>query len=519
MDLSDAFDRGITVTEISAVDQPIDVARETTAAFVGRALRGPLDSPVLLHHFGEFRRCFGDVWARSGLGPAVRHFFEHGGKRLYVVRVANGARGALVCLPAGGSALVLRAVQPGSSERIRAAVDYDAIDDDVHFNLTLQRIDPQSGLVTDQEIYRQLGFEAHDDAFVGDALAASAIARMELPYPTHRPDATVDDSSRFDLEWTEAAQPGTDGEALTDYDLVGSRRRGTGLFALEGVEHFDLLYLPPIGKHLDPGPAALLAAELYCRERGAMLIVDPPSRATSAADAIRCVEERGYASPNMMSYFPRVIIRGDGDDDRTPRVAGAAIAGLFCKLDRHFGPWADMCADALGLNRAIRPAIDVAPDESEALIRAGINVVASGALGRAHVDGGVTMGRGSESHRVFANLSVRRLSLRIVNAIDLATRWCVFEQPDARLTARIQGQVSAYLAHLYEIGALANDRYVVQCGAGVAKRSDCGEHGVEILFAFHPTGSPEPVSLTLHQGVGGCLTTTTAFAPAAQRCA
>ena len=64
----------------------------------------------------------------------MQQFFENGGSNLYVVRVANNARGALVCLPASGSALVLRAMEPGSTERVRAAVDYDGIsDDDDHF--------------------------------------------------------------------------------------------------------------------------------------------------------------------------------------------------------------------------------------------------------------------------------------------------------------------------------------------------------------------------------------------------
>jgi hypothetical protein len=52
---------------------------------------------------------------RSSLGPAAKQFFEHGGKRLYIIRVANNARGAMLCLPASGSALVLRAVEPGST--------------------------------------------------------------------------------------------------------------------------------------------------------------------------------------------------------------------------------------------------------------------------------------------------------------------------------------------------------------------------------------------------------------------
>ena len=158
--MSEAVDHGITVTEIAAMDQPIDVSRETTAAFVGRALRGPLNTPVLVRNFGEFRRRFGDIWPRSSLGPAVKQFFEHGGRHLYVVRVANNARGAMVCLPASGSAVVLRAVEPGSTEHIRAAVDYDGVGEDVDlFNLTLQRVDPTSGVVVDQELFRKLSFK------------------------------------------------------------------------------------------------------------------------------------------------------------------------------------------------------------------------------------------------------------------------------------------------------------------------------------------------------------------------
>ncbi|HUD97668.1 MAG TPA: hypothetical protein VMO24_08995, partial [Woeseiaceae bacterium] len=57
------------------------VGTESTAAFVGRALRGPLNTPVLLESFAEFRRRFGGTWHRSSLGPAVEQFFEHGGRR------------------------------------------------------------------------------------------------------------------------------------------------------------------------------------------------------------------------------------------------------------------------------------------------------------------------------------------------------------------------------------------------------------------------------------------------------
>ena len=517
--MSDVADRGITVTEMAPMDQPIDVSRETAAAFVGRSLRGPLNQPVLVHGFGEFRRRFGDTWSRSSLGPAVQQFFEHGGRNLYIVRVANNARGAMICLPASGSALVLRAIEPGSTECIRAAVDFDGVepDNDELFNLTLQRIDPVSGIVIDQEIFQYADYRDGSYSFIADLMLTSSIARVENPLPTHRPEATIGLHVHFESPYVGHAQDGTDGQELTDYDLIGSRKTDTGLFALQHIDQFDLLYLPPPGKGRDLGPMSILAAERYCQQRGAMLIVDPAADWLTPADAIRGIRELGYASPNMIGYFPRM--RHRHDVDVPARVVGGVIAGLLCKLDRGPGVWHDLQARGLAVSRSLVPAVDVDQQSTEILARKGFNIISKGSSGSVHVLGSVTMGRGSESHRDFVSLPVRRLCLQILNAIDQATRWAVFEPDDAHLAARIYSQVTAYLSFLVDMGALDNDRYDVQCDAGMFRRDDGLEHGVTTLIVFHPVGCKESVSFTLHQRVGGCRVASTAFAPVFQDCA
>ena len=509
--MSEAVDHGITVTEIAAMDESIDVFKETTAAFVGRALRGPLNTPLLVRNFGEFRRRFGDSWSRSSLGPAVRSFFEHGGQRLYIVRVANNARGAMICLPAHGSAVVLRATEPGSTERIRAAVDYDAIDDESLFNLTLQRVNPTTGLVVDQELFKKVSYKTDAENFVGDALLTSTLAHLEHPFPTHRPEPTLKQGRRFESSYVDPTQSGTDGTELSDYDLVGSRKARTGLFALESVENFDVLYLPPPGKNIDAGPTAILAAELYCRHRGAMLIVDPRAEWTSVGAAVNGVRELGYASPNMLGYFPRVVKRREADEPSRP--AGGAIAGLLCKQDRNYGPWQDLDQQGMGLHRQLVPELAIDAPERRLLNRVGLNVVAPGPAGRARLVGSVTMGRGSEAHREFASLPVRRCCLQIVNSIARAARWAVFEADDVALVKRIRAQVLTYFHGLADLGAFADQRFVVQCHAGVTRRADGKEHGVTILLVFHPTGSDYPISLTLHLTAAGCRVASTAFAP------
>ena len=516
--MSDAVDRGITVTEIAAMGQPIDVSPETTAAFVGRALRGPLNTPVLVKSFGEFRRRFGDVWTRSSLGPAAKQFFEHGGLRLYIVRIANHARGAMICLPANGSALVLRAVEPGSTELIRAAIDYDGIDDedDELFNLTLHRVNPASGLVEDQELFRRLSYVEDSEQFVGDALLTSTLARVESPFPSHRPQCTMDRTGGLGSAYVEPVQVGTDGTELSDYDLIGSRRDRSGIFALEQVERFDILYLPPPGKGVDTGPAAILAAELFCRERRAMLIVDPRAEWTSTEAAIQGVRNLGYASPNMLGYYPRVLERRSDD---IARPAGGALAGLLCKQDRTYGPWHDINQQGMGLQRRLVPAVAIDEDDAFQLGRAGLNVITPGPAGRARLVGAITMGRGSEAHRKFAQLPVRRFCLQIVNAIASAVKWAVFEHGDRDLARRICAQVTTYFYCLDDLGAFADDRFVVECDAGVSKRHDSDEHGVTILLVFHPLACDEPVSLTLHLTAAGCRVGSTAFAPTVENCA
>lgn len=511
--------RGITVSEIAPMDEAIGVESETTAAFVGRALRGPLNTPALLENFAEFRRRFGGIWHRSSLGPAVEQFFEHGGRRLYVVRVANNARGAMICIPAQQGVLVLRAREPGSTENIRAAVDYDGIatEDREHFNLTLQRVAPDSGLVADQEIYTRLSCRSRDRAFIGHALAGSELAEPQFPLPGGRPLPTTDPANRIDPGYVSPVQPGSDGSALTDYDLIGSALAGTGLFALNQIEYFDLLYLPPPGRQKDLGPAAILAAELYCRRRSAMLIMDPPAHWDTIGRAIDGVRKGGYASPNTMTYFPRIA--GRGQDGSPPRAAGGAIAGLLCKLDRRHGPWMALDQAGVCFNRAVLPASECSDEQCGQLMREGINVIAGQPNGQAILRGSVTLARMSQMERNFCSLPVRRLCLTMTNAIERATRWSVFEPNEVRVAERIQAQIHAYLSSLADAGAFADDQFYVQCDAGLHADVTDPRRGVTILLAFQPAGADHAVSLTLHQTVTGCRVAATAFAPAMAHCA
>ena len=114
------------------------IARAATniAAFVGRALKGPVNEPVPIRSFADYTRVFGGLWQPSTMSYAVEQFFENGGRCAVIVRVVNGARPPTLTLPTASGKLILRGVGAGSREFLRASVDYDAIEPketDKHF--------------------------------------------------------------------------------------------------------------------------------------------------------------------------------------------------------------------------------------------------------------------------------------------------------------------------------------------------------------------------------------------------
>jgi hypothetical protein len=499
------------------MDEPIRVSTHSSAAFVGSALRGPLDTPVTIYSFADYKRVFGGNWQRGSLGFAVRQFFEHGGGKAHIVRVANGATGATIILRAGPDKMRLRALEPGSTEILRVAIDLDGIErqDSDRFNLTVQRLDPETGFVIDQEIHRRITCRPTDVDYIGDVLLESSLIRLDGAASHSRPDITTGPGIHAGSAYVGIDKRGQDGRPLTDYDVVGSARSGTGMFALSGVESFDLLYLPPPQVGIDFGPTAMLAAELYCRKRRAILIMDPPLAASSAQELISLYADSGYSSANVLAYFPRLRLKDSKNETKV--AAGGAIAGLLCRLDRERGKWSGLDS----ANAEFQPGFDAAETIDEAgrqsLLRSGINVICKGRAKRFRIDGSVTLGAGSQIYSAFADLSVRRICLMILKNIERGTRWIVFEKNDRPMRERLRSQVHAYLTGLMDSGVLTENDVFVRCESDDSGGTGVDRHGVNILISFQPSGWGQPLSFTIHQSVPGAQTAATAFGPAKLR--
>jgi uncharacterized protein len=70
---------GVYVEEIPSGVRTITGVATAITAFIGRALRGPVNQAVIINSFADFERTFGGLWADSHLGYAVRDFYLNGG--------------------------------------------------------------------------------------------------------------------------------------------------------------------------------------------------------------------------------------------------------------------------------------------------------------------------------------------------------------------------------------------------------------------------------------------------------
>jgi phage tail sheath protein FI len=80
---------GVYVEEISSGVRPITGVATSITAFIGRALRGPVDEPIVINSYGDFERVFGGLWTPSTMSFAVKDFYLNGGAQAVIVRLYN----------------------------------------------------------------------------------------------------------------------------------------------------------------------------------------------------------------------------------------------------------------------------------------------------------------------------------------------------------------------------------------------------------------------------------------------
>ena len=482
---------GLQVAEERGPDQSISRLPTARTAFVGRTLRGPVNRPVFIRSFAEFQHGFGGLWQPSLLGYAIEQFLDNGGREALIVRVANGARSATLTLKAGPQMLNLQALRPGTREFLRASVDFDniAAHEPGLFNLTVQRVRAQgTGQVEDQEIFHRLSVLPADERYLPRATAGSALIRLTGEVPLQRPDRTLDPASGLATAYVNSNSDGDDGAPLTDYDLIGSSLEHTGVFALDQAEYFNFLCIPPLTRDQDVGPSALLVAARYCKQRRALLIVDPPSKWQTADDALAGLREWNFPDENALMYFPRVLAHDKLRGHFESFAPCGAVAGMLARSDENSPVWLPTDREEPILRPGFRPACLVGEDRRIRLASLGVNTIqAIRSTARLSVRPR-TLAAGHTANADWRYLSARRLALFILSSIEHGTRWIAAARSPAEVAETLTSQVRSFFEALCTAGTFgsrqASDAFFVICDPRVNASWAQGSGEVQFVIGF-----------------------------------
>jgi uncharacterized protein len=173
---------GVYIQEVPSGVRTITGVSTSIGAFLGRALKGPIDQAVRLFSIADFTRSFGDAHPASDLAESVKLFFNNGGTDCYVVRIANGADPARVTLEnlEGHGVLTATAKASGTfGNTIRLEVDYRTANPDESFNLRV--ILEDGGVAVQNESFTGLSMDPNSPRFAPTFVTgSSALIDLEL---------------------------------------------------------------------------------------------------------------------------------------------------------------------------------------------------------------------------------------------------------------------------------------------------------------------------------------------------
>jgi phage tail sheath protein FI len=537
---------GVYIQEVPSGVRTITGVATSITAFVGAAAAGPIctasttDPPPTLTSFADYERRFGGLDVASPMSYAVRDFYLNGGTMAIIVRVAGAnAAAATLTLDGDGSpaeGLVLEASSVGDwGNRLSAAVDHDtdralprtspASTNPERFNLTVRyRTTPGKDAFV-VENFSSVSTVEGDPRFLPLVLEReSSFVRVRGTMPASRPVSNVTvTGSRRDVTWIDAdAGSGSNGDDLGDGDVIGDQSAKTGLFALNRVDLFNILCIPPLGRDVSAlpsnwttaSPSIYQEALTLCVQRRAMLIVDPdPAWATSIDRAIDNVIDgrndlpTGEAARNAALYFPCVRQVDPLRDSRVDTfVPSGIIAGIYARTDVARGVWKAPAGLDAALNGVQDLQVNFNDLENGQLNPLGINCLRSMGINGRVVWGARTLRGADESADEYKYVPVRRLALFLEESLYRGTQWVVFEPNDEPLWAQVRLNVGAFMQNLFRQGAFQGttprDAYFVKCDGQTTTQTDINLGILNVIVGFAPLKPAEFVVIRIQQMAG-----------------
>jgi phage tail sheath protein FI len=513
---------GVYVEEVDTGSKPIEGVATSTVGFLGITERGPV-APTLITSFSEYVRVFGRYVQDRFLPYAVEGFFQNGGKRCFVMRVASRQPAAVPATRAIDGMLV-SAVGPGTwGNRIAVKVTPASLNAGTPttsslFKLTVMYWDvaPPTPIVdpTDPanaqnpnrrepallEIYDNLSPDPDRNTFYErqvNGFSDLILVTRTPPVPAASTPPTIPTALG-----TLAA--GADGPAVDLDDFKGdpaatSNKRG--LFALDQVDEIAILVCPDEGNFAGIADAIIDSCE-NLKDRFA--IVQSLFNAGTVANH-RPPRSSKYAA----YYYPWLRILDPITKKEIEIPPGGHVAGIYARSDIergvHKAPANELIrgliSDPQDPARALQ--LQITKGQQDILNPRGVNVLRY-FPGRGPLVWGA---RTTTLDPDWKYVNVRRLFIFVEESIDEATQWVVFEPNDEPLWARVRRSVSAFLTRLWMDGMLQGrtkeEAYFVRCDRTTMTQADIDNGRLIMLIGIAPVKPAEFVIFRIGQWSGG----------------
>jgi uncharacterized protein len=510
---------GVYIEEVPSGVRPITGVATSITAFVGTSPRGPADNAMRVDSFGDYARIFGGLDASSPLSFAVRQFFDNGGATALIVRVIRGAEARSIDLATGAPApddkpLTLVASSPGGwGNRLKAIVDHATKDpnDTNLFNLTVQELDASDQVVNTEKFFN-LTVKPGDAQYVPRALEqSSSLVRVAKDNDAWKVSTRRPDDQTVDPVQAGGQGAGADEDPnnpIREDEVKGDPNKQTGVWALQSVDIFNLLVLPPL-----PGAATATGpmyeeGEKLCVSRRAMLLVDAGNNTVDKVPGD--VDQFGLGSPpqtrNVAVYYPLLVMTDPLRGGTSTFPPSAAVAGVIARTDGERGVWKAPAGTDAGILGALDVSRPIGLPESGQLNPLGINCIRSiTPFGRV-IWGARTLAGKDQLADDYKYLPVRRLALYLEESLYRGTQWVVFEPNDEPLWGQIRLNVGAFMHGLFRQGAFQgttpNDAYFVKCDKETNPQADINLGVVNIVVGFAPLKPAEFVVIKIQQIAG-----------------
>jgi phage tail sheath protein FI len=300
---------------------------------------------------------------------------------------------------------------------------------------------------------------------------------------------------------------GTDGTPVSNFDLLGTADRKSGLHALDDVNDVNFLAIPGA-----TDPSVIGSAVGYCAtRRDCFFIADAPGKVDRNTPITDPPKVRDFLSNKITVkesygalYYPWLEIAdpvGAGKNPKRFVPPSGFIAGLYARIDNTRGVWKAPAGTEASVFGAISLEYSVTDSEQDILNPIGVNCLRMFADSGLVVWGARTLA--AQKDPEYRYVPVRRYTIYLRQSIYRGTQWSVFEPNDAPLWGQLKANIDDFLMGEFRKGALAgatpDEAFDVKCDADLNPPSEVNAGRVNMEVRFAPLKPAEFVIIRISQ--------------------